>query len=180
MHRKFLLVFLTAIISVVAATSGAGDGDNTNDILILPEDFDMSAHPALNITLLRKLHDRNATLPELDEASLTEYIHKQPSNTTVGAMAVITEKLFCEATAFVSPWYVQVQMNAKYLFSLGNAWCCMETKGKQCQLMALTSSAASDICGKYTTCVRCKWAAQANMDVSEKCRDGVWCGGYKR
>jgi hypothetical protein len=180
MQILYFFLLLAAFTAVVTAASPAiDDYDDINDLLILPDDFDFSAHPALNMTLLRELRAANAPLPELDESILSRYIHR--ANTTGDATTMNSEKLFCETTPYISPWNVQVKMNAEYLFSIGNKFCCMEKEDKLCQLMALTSSAASDICAKAkTTCVKCKWAAQANVDVADKCKIGIWSGGFKR
>jgi hypothetical protein len=172
----FIAFYLFGCVASAALSQGDGDGDGkmfslgneTIEVLTLPEGFDMS-HPALNLGELLKMRkaDALAILPELPEDIPT-------------VMVDVETKVFCE-TSDASPLQAHILYNANTLFKIANVFCCQyRPLPFTCSKMTGWITAGTDICGIKGSCIKCGVAAQDNQLIASYCINGLKAGGYVR
>jgi len=172
-----------AFTKLVEAYENTAPFEGMDEILLLPKGFDYKPYMLQDEASLEK--QKHPHLFSIPISDLSKDVGKliTPSDTnhaSSDAPTVHTETI-CETTEY-SPKTVGILENFEYLKGIKDNWCCRvwETKNG-CQTMHRSRyREATDICAEIGTCVRCGWAARANLDIALRCTKNKLAGGFRR
>jgi len=173
-----------AFTKLVEAYENMAPFEGMDDILLLPRGFDYKPFMLQDEASLEK--QKHPHLFSIPICNISKAVGKliTPSDTnhaSSDAPTIHTETI-CETTEY-SPETVGIIENFEYLKGIEGNWCCRlwDTRNG-CQTMHRSSyREATDICtSEIGTCIRCGWAARANLRIALSCTKNKLAGGFRR